>query len=132
MRFRCFNGICVCLRLDPTTQTPGGIILPDVAQKKSERVQVLEVCPAWVRDGKERTSNLKPGDIALISKYSGQEFEIRLETGADLRVVLVKEDDILCVIDDYDPRTITEAPARGIANNQVYGDGLQAPVPAVA
>jgi len=113
MRFRCFNGICVCLRKATETETPGGIILPDVAQKKSEEVTILETCPRWVENGVTLTSELKPGDRALISKYSGEEYEIKLATGQKLKVVLVKEKDIRCVIDDDDDEPV--AAVNGVA-----------------
>ncbi len=100
MRFRCVNGICVAQRLEPETKSIGGIILPDSAQKKSEAALIVESCPSWVKDGRERTTALSPGDVVCISKYSGQEFTITLE-GHELPVVLVKEDDILCILDDY-------------------------------
>ena len=100
MRFRMVNGNVVLRRLEPRKHV-GSIILPDSAQKKSETAQVLECCrDPWVEDGQKRETILKPGDIVCVSKYAGQEFEIGGE-GSDLNVVLMKEKDILCVLEDF-------------------------------
>src|SRR5258708_4651935 len=99
MRFRPMNGRCVVRRLDPEKISAGGIILPDTAQKKSELGQVLEVCDEWDRDGKTYTSKLEPGDIVLSSKYVGEEFTV----DGRLKVLLIKEEDILSVLDGYTP-----------------------------
>ncbi len=125
MRFRCVNGICVLQRKESKKQTAGGIILPDSAQKKSETCMVLESCPSWIEDGKERTTALKPGDHVCISKYSGQEFEIAGDSG-EFAIVLVKESAILCILDDYYG---TEAVATYTAETpapMVWGDGIPA------
>ena len=101
MRFRCVNGICVLQRLE-SRKMIGSIILPDNAQKKSETARVIEACVTpWIEDGKERSTILKAGDVVCISKYSGQEFEI---SGCDFNgaIVLVREKDILCILDDYE------------------------------
>ncbi len=124
MRFRCVNGICVLQRLESKRQSAGGIILPDVAQKKSEMARVLEACPSWVEEGKERTTNLKTGDIVCISKYSGQEFEVAGDAG-EFAIVLVKESAILCILDDFvgsaQPAIYTAVPESTMS---AWGDGL--------
>ncbi len=125
MRFRCVNGICVLQRLESKRQSAGGIILPDSAQKKSEMARVLEPCNSWIEDGKERTTNLKVGDIVCISKYSGQEFEVAGDAG-EFAIVLVREKDILCILDDFagpaqPVQSVSETPAP-----MIWGDGIPA------
>ncbi len=124
MRFRCVNGICVLQRLESKRQSAGGILLPDTAQKKSETCRVIEACPAWVEDGKERTTVLRSGDYVCISKYSGQEFEIAGD-GGEYAIVLAKEKDILCILDDFiapvqEPRHAATLP-EGVAHMWVEG-----------
>lgn len=127
MRFRCVNGICVLQRLESKRQSAGGIILPDVAQRKSEMARVLEACPSWQEDGKERLTALKPGDIVCISKYSGQEFEVAGDSG-EFPIVLVKESAILCILDDFnEPAQPAKYPRDPFADTPViWGDGIPA------
>ncbi len=123
MRFRCVNGICVLQRLESKRQSAGGIILPDTAQKKSEMARVLESCPSWVEDGRRKLTELKPGDIVCINKYSGQEFEVAGDAG-EYAIVLVKEKDILCILDDF---AGPAQPAARIADTPaplIWGEGL--------
>ncbi len=127
MRFRCVNGICVLQRLESKRQSAGGIILPDVAQKKSEMARVLEACPKWQEDGRERLTALKTGDIVCISKYSGQEFEVAGD-GGEFAIVLVKEKDILCILDDFTGPDTPTATYTAVSDRsmQVWGDGIPA------
>jgi chaperonin GroES len=90
MRFEALNGFAVLRRLDPEKVTPGGILLPDGSEKKTEAAVVLEPCPEWIEDGMPRKSMLKPLDVVIIDKYSGQEHE--LDRGR--KVILVRERDI--------------------------------------
>ncbi len=125
MRFRCVNGICVLQRLESKRQSAGGIILPDSAQKKSETCKVLESCPTWIEDGKERVTALKPHDMVCISKYSGQEFEVAGEEG-EYAIVLVKESAILCILDDYYGTEAVAAHTADVPAPMAWGEGIPA------
>ncbi len=125
MRFRCVNGICVLQRLESKRQSAGGIILPDSAQKKSEMARVLESCPSWVEDGRRKLTELKSGDIVCISKYSGQEFEVQGDAG-EFAIVLVRERDILCILDDFTEPVEPAAFADDVPAPMVWGDGIPA------
>jgi chaperonin GroES len=70
-------------------KTAGGIIIPDTAKEKPQRGEVIAVGP-----GKEDNAmTVKPGDIVLYGKYSGQELHYE---GADY--LIMREDDILVVL----------------------------------
>ncbi len=125
MRFRCLNGKCVLQRLESKRQSAGGIILPDSAQKKSETCRVLEACPAWIEDGRERTTELKPGDMVCINKYSGQEFEIAGDSG-EYAIVLVHQREIHCVLDDYYSTESVENQVAEVPAPMVWNDGIPA------
>lgn len=82
-------------RMEPEAKSKGGIILPDVAKKTNCRVRVISVCPDWIEDGILRTSRFQPGDILILSRYSGE--EIALDGGL-MKVVLVQEKEVLARI----------------------------------
>ena len=75
--------------------TSGGIVLPDSAQQKQQRGTVVAVGPGRLLDSGERGQmSLKKGDEVFYGKYAGTEVKID-----DEEYVLVKETDILAVID---------------------------------
>ena len=72
-------------------KTPGGLFIPESAQKKSEEAEVLAVGPGiYLDDGRRVPVDVKVGDTILISKYAGAELQVRGET-----VHLIREDDIV-------------------------------------
>ncbi len=71
-------------------KTQGGIIIPDTAKEKPQRGEVVAVGP-----GKEgNLMTVKPGDIVLYGKYSGQQVTL---DGQDY--LIMREDDILVILD---------------------------------
>ena len=75
--------------------TSGGIVLPDSAQQKQQRGKVVAVGPGRLLDSGERGKmSLKKGNEVFYGKYAGTEVKID-----DEEFVLVKESDILAVID---------------------------------
>ncbi len=125
MRFRCLNGKCVLQRLESKRQSAGGIILPDSAQKKSETCMVLEACPAWIEDGRDRTTELKPGDMVCINKYSGQEFEIAGDSG-EYAILLVHQREVHCILDDFNGPVEPARFSDDVPAPMVWGDGIPA------
>ena len=72
-------------------KTKSGILLPDTAQKKSQRGVVIAVGSGKLADdGKRIPLEVKVGDEVLFSKYSGSEIK---QDGKDY--LLLDERDIL-------------------------------------
>ena len=71
------------------TKTASGIIIPDSAQEKPQKGQVIAVGPGT----KENPITLKVGDNILYGKYSGTELK---RYGVDY--LIMKESDILAKI----------------------------------
>lgn len=75
------------------TQTAGGIILPDSAQKKPQQGKVIAVGNGTIlEDGKVIPLNVKPGDVVVYSRYGGT--EVTLE-GNDY--IILDEDQIYAI-----------------------------------
>ena len=76
--------------------TAGGIVLPDTAKDKPQKGKVVAVGDGRVaKDGKRRPLQVKVGDHVLFTSYAGEEFKI----SGDNKVLLMREDDILAVVD---------------------------------
>ena len=81
----------VIKRLEAEEKTAGGIVLPDSAKEKPQKGEVLAVGPGKILDnGKRAPVEVKPGDIVLFGKYSGNEVELE---GDEL--VIIRMEDIL-------------------------------------
>ncbi len=77
-------------------KTKGGILLPDTAQKKSQRGEVLAVGPGKVAENGTRIPlDLKPGDKVLFAKYAGTDIEDN-----DEQFLLIAERDVLAIIEE--------------------------------
>jgi chaperonin GroES len=76
--------------------TAGGIVLPDTAKDKPQKGKVLAVGDGrTTKDGKKRELQVKVGDHVLFTSYAGDEFKMN----GDKKVLLMREDDILAVIE---------------------------------
>lgn len=76
--------------------TAGGIVLPDNAKDRPQKGKVVAVGDGKVtKDGKKRPLQVKAGDLVLFTSYAGEEFKIE----GDQKVLLMREDDILAVIE---------------------------------
>lgn len=76
------------------TKTAGGILLPDTAQKKSQKGTVLAVGSGKVLDNGTRLPfEVKVGDHVLFAKYSGVDID---ENGE--KYLLLSERDILAIL----------------------------------
>jgi chaperonin GroES len=83
-------------REEARDRTAGGIVLPDTAKDKPQKGKVLAVGDGRLtKDGKRRDLQVKVGDQVLFTSYAGDEFKI----DNDRKVLLMREDDILAVID---------------------------------
>ena len=75
--------------------TAGGIVLPDSAKDKPARGKVVSIGDGkLLNDGTRSTFQIQPGDRVLFSSYAGETFTIE-----DEELLLMREEDILCVIE---------------------------------
>jgi chaperonin GroES len=96
MKFQPLGDRVVIEREEAKGTTAGGIVLPDTAKDKPQKGKVVAVGDGRItKDGKRRPLQVKVGDSVLFTSYAGEEFKI---TG-DQKVLLMREDDILAVID---------------------------------
>jgi chaperonin GroES len=79
-------------------KTASGIILPDTAQEKPQRGEVLAVGPGKRLDsGQLAPVDVRTGDVVLYGKYSGTEVTVG---GEDY--VILRAEDVLGVLDGDD------------------------------
>lgn len=84
----------IAKRLEQEEISKGGIILPDSAKQKQEKVEVLAVGPGKVdQNGKTIPIPVQVGDIVLMDKYAGQEVTIN-----DQELIVVRADDIVAKV----------------------------------
>ena len=74
-------------------KTQGGIMLPEIAQEKSQTGEVVAIGNGKNFEGKTGEMQVKIGDKVLFSKFSGTEIKI---DGEDF--IIVREPDILAVL----------------------------------
>ena len=104
MNVRPLHDRIIVQRLDEGEQQIGGIIIPDSAKEKPQQGKVLAVGEGRMTDeGKRIPLDVKPGNLILFGKYSGQ--EIKLD---GTEYLIVKEDEVLAVIDDAAPKKKSE------------------------
>ncbi len=70
-------------------KTAGGIIIPDTAQEKPQKGEVVAVG----NGKKDEPLTVKVGDVVLFGKYGGTELELDGE-----KFLLLKESDIFAII----------------------------------
>lgn len=84
----------VLVKVEEETKTMGGILLPDTAQKKSQKGVVVAVGSGkMTEEGKRLLLEVKEGDEVLFAKYSGTEIEDKGE-----KYLLLSERDILAIL----------------------------------
>ncbi len=75
--------------------TAGGIVLPDSAQDKPARGEVLSVGPGkLLDDGSRGELQVKVGETVLFSSYAGETFQV-----GDDELLLMREEDILAIVE---------------------------------
>ena len=79
-------------------KSSGGIFIPEAAQKKPQRGEVLAVGPgkANKKDGSRSAMQLKVGDKVLFTSWAGDEFKDRKQVG---ELLVMHEEDVLAVIE---------------------------------
>jgi chaperonin GroES len=75
--------------------TAGGIVLPDTAQEKPQKGEVIAVGPGKLLDnGKTVPMEMKVGDTIYYAKYGGTEVKIGGE-----EYVILRQDDVLAIVE---------------------------------
>jgi chaperonin GroES len=101
MNVRPLHDRIIVQRLDEGEQQIGGIIIPDSAKEKPQQGKVLAVGDGRItEDGTRIPLDVRSGDIILFGKYSGQDIKLDGE-----EYLIVKEDEVLAVIDDATRKT---------------------------
>lgn len=89
MKLRPLNDTMVVKRKDAETKSPGGIVLPDAAQKKPTIGEVLAVGPGKRQgNGIHQAMDVRVGDAVMFDKFAGTEIEL----GGEQLVVLAEKD----------------------------------------
>lgn len=95
MNVRPLHDRIIVQRLDEGEQKIGGIIIPDSAKEKPQQGKILAVGDGKVtEEGTRIAMDVRPGNVILFGKYSGQDIKI---DGEDY--LIVKEDEVLAVIE---------------------------------
>ncbi len=96
MKIRPLQDRVLVKRLEETTKTAGGIIIPDTAKEKPSEGLVEAVGPGILSpEGKLIAPAVKVGDKVLFGKWSGSEVKLNGEER-----LLIKESEILGIIED--------------------------------
>ena len=78
-------------RVESEQTSPGGIIIPDTAQEKTQAGSVIAIGKGKVlADGSLRPPQVKVGDKILFGKFSGTDVKLGGE-----ELLILKEDEIL-------------------------------------
>ena len=105
MNIRPLHDRIIVQRLEEGEQQIGGIIIPDSAKEKPQQGKVLAVGNGRTNDdGKRIPLDVKPGNLILFGKYSGQEIKLHGE-----EYLIVKEDEVLAVIESGTSNTAAGA-----------------------
>ena len=95
MQFRPLHDRVVVKRVEETTKTAGGIIIPDTAKEKPQEGEIIAVGPgARNEKGEIQALDVKVGDRILFGKWSGT--EVKLD-GQDY--LIMKESDIMGIVE---------------------------------
>ena len=89
MNFKPLHDRVLVRRVESDQKTAGGIIIPDTAQEKPQKGNVVAVG----KGTKENPITVKVGDSVLYGKYAGTELKFE---GEDF--LIMKESDILAII----------------------------------
>ncbi len=95
MKLKPLGDRVVLKQLEAEETTASGIVLPGKDKEKPQQAEVLAVGPGGVVDGKEIKMEVKKGQKVIYSKYAGTEVELE----KDDKVIIVRQSDILAVID---------------------------------
>ncbi|MBS7327187.1 MAG: co-chaperone GroES [Oxalobacter sp.] len=95
MKLRPLQDRIIIKRVEQTTTTASGLIIPDAAAEKPDQGEVLAVGNGKVlEDGKVLPLDVKVGDFVLFGKYSGQAVKVDGE-----ELLVMRESDVMAIIE---------------------------------
>ena len=95
MRARPLHDRILVQRVEESEQKVCGIIIPDTAKEKPQQGKVIAAGSGKIKDdGTRIPMDVKPGDLILFGKYSGQ--EIKLD---GVEYLIVREEEVLAVLE---------------------------------
>ena len=98
MKVRPLGDRIVVRRHGAEEKTAGGIVLPDTAKNKPQKGKILAVgAGKMLKDGTRQGLQVKVGDTVLFTAWAGDEFK---EHGAREEILLMREEDVLAVVDE--------------------------------
>ncbi len=96
LKIRPLGGRLVVEPEDLEAKTPGGILIPDTADKDKPMMGfVLAVGEGRYVDGQKRPLDVKVGEKVLFGKYAGTNVKF-----ADKEYLVMNEDDVMGVVED--------------------------------
>jgi co-chaperonin GroES (HSP10) len=120
MKIRPLGDRILVKREEASETVRGGIIIPDSAKEKPQEAKVVAVGKGKVDDsGKLVPMEVKKGDRILLGKYAGTEVKID-----DVEHIIVREDDVLAIIEDLRGTPKTAEGARQHIQ-QIYNYAIQ-------
>ncbi len=82
-------------RLEAETTTKGGIVLPDSAQEKPRKGEIISTGDGKLLDNGDRSEfQVKAGDIVLFSSYGGTEIKLDGQ-----EYLIMDESDIMAILE---------------------------------
>ena len=82
-------------RLKSEERTSGGLVIPESAKEKPQQAEVIAVGQGRITKNDELAPlTVKPGDIVLFGKYTGDEIKLDGEEH-----VILREQDILAIVE---------------------------------
>ena len=95
MAIRPIDDRVVIRPLDAESTTAGGIVLPDSAQEKPQRGEVVAVGSGKLsKDGKRTPCELAKGDVVIYGRYAGSDVQ---HDGKDLKIM--RENEVLARVE---------------------------------
>ena len=95
MKMRPLHDRVIVKRMEEERTSPGGIVIPDSANEKPIKGEVVAVGNGKLLDsGEVRALDVSAGDRILFGKYAGTEVKVEGE-----ELLVMKEDDIMAVIE---------------------------------
>ena len=104
MNVRPLHDRLIVSRIDEGEQKVGGIIIPDSAKEKPQQGKVIAAGSGKTKENGQRIAlDVRPGDVILFGKYSGQEIKLNGE-----EFLIMREDEVLAVVEEGATKSATK------------------------